>query len=679
MSASSPDPSVQPPSTERIVSVLWLMLAAGRAGVRKDYLRRYVDGYAAATSEQAFERMFTRDKEVLKDIGVPLESFDAPGTAHWEGAEGSDEVRYRIDQDQMYLPHVDFTNDERLALMRARSAWQGSDVDRAVVRALGRLDAGEDWLRAASASDHEAFGARLADADRTLTALADAVREQDVVSFDYRTAGGGAPQRRTVRAWALTNPTGTWYLVGWDLDRQAQRTFRLTRIESEPGPAPARGRPAPQRPADLDLQAVHDVISGERAPATVALLVRPGRGVGLRLGAEVAGTTADGWDRLSLTYTRPGELAGTIAAAGPAARVPGDASVMSDAVVRLLDGALAAHAAPIPDYELSVPRRRRNRRSDRDKVAAMVDVVGLINQRGGMPRSELAERLGVTGPELDKILTELRFCGMPERYFAGEQFDVEDQDGVVHIRQAEDLSGPLRLSVPEAAALVTGLRASAGIPGLTDAERAATESALAKIQAASTPEVQQAAEGINARFDFGPHAELAGRLHEAVRERRVLEITYHAVGRDERTRREVEPLRITTQDGHGYLQAWCRQQQGLRNFRMDRIAEVRATGEIHAGREADLEGPLFRQHGSETTAHVLFAHRIRDLADGYRPERTATLPDGSVVAEVRLASADHARAQAARHGGDFRVLYPAPLVDAVTDWLRRARAGYDTA
>ncbi|HEY4616419.1 MAG TPA: WYL domain-containing protein, partial [Citricoccus sp.] len=213
MSASSPDPSFQPPSTERIVSVLWLMLAAGRAGVRKDYLRRYVDGYAAATSEQAFERMFTRDKEVLKDIGVPLESFDAPGTAHWEGVEGSDEVRYRIDQDQMYLPHVDFTNDERLALMRARSAWQGSDADRAVVRALGRLDAGEDWLRAASASDHEAFGARLADADRTLTALADAVREQEVISFDYRTAGGGAPQRRTVRAWALTNPTGTWYLV----------------------------------------------------------------------------------------------------------------------------------------------------------------------------------------------------------------------------------------------------------------------------------------------------------------------------------------------------------------------------------------------------------------------------------------------------------------------------------
>ncbi|HEY4614242.1 MAG TPA: WYL domain-containing protein, partial [Citricoccus sp.] len=576
------------------------------------------------------------------------------------------------------LPHVDFTNDERLALMRARSAWRGSDADRAVVRALGRLDAGEDWLRAATASDHEAFGARLADADRTLTALAEAVREQEVISFDYRTAGGGAPQRRTVRAWALTNPTGTWYLVGWDLDRQAQRTFRLTRIESEPGPVTARDRPAPRRPAEFDLQAVHDVISGERAPATVELLVRPGRGVGLRLGAEVTGTTEDGWDRLTLTYTRPGELAGTIAAAGPAARVPGQAP-MRDAVVRLLDGALAAHGAPAPDYELSAPRRRRNRRSDRDKVAAMVDIVGLINQRGGMPRPELAERLGVTDPELDKILTELQFCGMPERYFAGEQFDVEDQDGVVHIRQADDLSGPLRLSVPEAAALVTGLRASAGIPGLTAAERAATESALAKIQAVSGPEVQQAAEGINARFDFGPHAELAGRLHEAVRERRVLEITYHAVGRDERTRREVEPLRITTQDGHGYLQAWCRQQQGLRNFRIDRIAEVRATGEIHAGRAADLEGPLFRQHGSETTAHVLFAHRIRDLADGYRPERTATLPDGSVVAEVRLASDDHARAQAARHGGDYRVLSPASLVDAVTEWLRRARAGYDTA
>ncbi|MDI3330838.1 MAG: WYL domain-containing protein [Micrococcus sp.] len=674
--SSSPETAARLPSPERIVSLLWVLLTHRRGGVTKEYLRHYVDGYAAATSEQAFEKMFTRDKDVLKDIGVPLEAYDVQETANWEGSERADEVRYRIDQERMYLPHVDFTDAERLALVRARSAWQGSDVDRAVVRALGRLDAGEDWVTATSTSDHEAFGARLADADRTLTALADAVRDQSVITFDYRTAGGARAQRRTVRAWALTNPTGAWYLIGWDLDRRAQRTFRLTRMESGPQAADDDAG-APRRPADLDLQAVHDLISGEHEPATATLQLRPGRAVGLRVGAEVTGTSEDGWDKVRISYTRPAELAGTIAAAGPTARVPSSSPALRDAVVGLLDGALDAHRRPVPDYALSEPRRRRNRLSDRDKVATMVDIIGLINQRGAMDRGELADRLDVTDAQLTRILDELRFCGMPERYFAGEQFDVEDHDGQVRISRAEDLSGPLRLSIPEAGALVVGLRASAGIPGLGEDERAAARTALAKIVAASGPEVEQAAEGINARFDFGPYTELAGRLHAAVRERRVLTITYHAAGRDQQTRREIEPLRIITEGGHGYLQAWCRQQEDLRNFRIDRIGAVEETGEVHGGRQVDLDGPLFTQRGAETTAHVLFAHRIRDLADGFRPERTATLEDGSVVAEVRLSSADYARSQAARHGGEFRVLSPDSLVGSVTSWLEEARAGYD--
>ena len=76
--------------------LLWLLLAHERRGVTKESLRRYVDGYAAATSEQAFEKMFTRDKEVLKDIGVPLTAYEVQETANWEGSERADEVRYRI-------------------------------------------------------------------------------------------------------------------------------------------------------------------------------------------------------------------------------------------------------------------------------------------------------------------------------------------------------------------------------------------------------------------------------------------------------------------------------------------------------------------------------------------------------------------------------------------------------
>ncbi|MFC7402339.1 helix-turn-helix transcriptional regulator [Citricoccus sp. GCM10030269] len=684
----APHSSFTVPSTERIVSLLWVLLTAGRGGVSREYLNQYVDGYAGATSAQARERMLTRDKEVLKDIGVPVETFTVQGEPGYEASDPATEVRYRIDHERMYLPHVSFSHEERLALVRAESAWAGSELGHAVVRAVGRVDAGEDWLDATAASDHQAFGSRLAGTDRHLTELADMVREQSIIAFDYRNANAQSPQRRTVRAWALTNPTGVWYLVGWDLDRGQQRTFRLTRFESEPrrldGNSPGTPSAAPPRPADFNLNAVRDLISGESEPASTLLRLRPGRAGPLRVGADLlatAGGDHDGteaWDELRVPYTRPGELAGSIAAAGPLATMPDHDDPVRAAVVRLLDDALEAHRAPVPEYTLSTPRRRRNRQGDRDKVATLIDAIGLMNRRGGIHRTELAERLHVEPRQLDRILDELRFCGMPERYFAGEQFDVLEEDGLVTIRQAERLSGPLRLSVPEAAALVIGLRAVTDIPGLKDTERKAATSALAKILDVSGPEVKGASEGIVAGFDFGAQTELAGQLHGAVRDRRVLSISYYSAASDQRTLRTVEPLRITSDGGYGYLQAWCRTQESVRNFRLDRIDTVTQTGEEFGPREVPSEGFHFGDHGDEQAVHVHFAHRIRDLATSFDPLRVDQLQDGSVVAEIRLTRRDYAWGQAARFGGEFRVLAPADLVESTLDWLQAARAGYVT-
>lgn len=661
------------------MSLLWVLLAHGRRGVSRDYLVKAVDAYAESTSPAALERMFTRDKEVLKGIGVPLESFDVGAEAGFESGDAAAETRYRLDEGRMYLPSVPFSNGERLALMRAESAWAGSALGHAVVRALGRVDAGEDWLDTRSVSDHEAFGVRLARADRYLTELGDLVRDQAVVTFSYRKPDAGRPATRTVRAWALTNPTGVWYLVGWDLDRDGQRTFRLSRMESAPTAAAGDPGPAaaPHRPDDLDLAAVHAAVSGERAPAETHLRLATGRAVQLRVGAEVLESGAEA-DLVRLAYTRPAETAGAIAAAGPLAVVADPADPQHAAVVALLDQALAAHAAPAPQYTLTAPTRRRNRRSDRDRVAAVVDAIGLANRRDGISRTELAERLQVTDSQLTTILDELWYCGMPERHFAGQQFEVHEDGERIRITQAERLAGPLRLSVPEAAALVIGLRAAAGIPGLTEVERRDTASALQRILDVSGPEVHRAGQGIVAGFDVGPHADLAGRLHAAVRERRVVRFRYHAAATDEATQRTVEPLRLTAESGHGYLQAWCRTSGGQRNFRLDRIDALAETDEGFAPRPLPDSDRLFMSQGTETTVTVHFAHRIRDLVPGFDPARTATLDDGSVVAEVELADPGYAHAQAARFGGEFRVLAPPSVVDSTVDWLRHARAGYVT-
>lgn len=669
-------------SQERIVSLLWLLLSAGAVGRTREFIRRHVDTYAASESEAAFERMFSRDKETLREIGVPVETL-GDGTPE-PGTEEGEPVRYRIDRARLALPDVEFTEDERQALLRAQSLWEGTGTRGAVVRALGRLDRGEQWMSTAEQDDLDTFGARLGAADRRLTTLEEHIREGEPVTFGYRTAQGGSPEQRVVHPWLLMAVDGQWYLVGWDLVRQGQRMYRVTRFTTEPRPATAAQRSAPvrERPADLDVHALRRSVTGESGPERAHLLVKPGRAHWLRVGSTPQGTDSSpgptrGWDRLRLQYSRPAEFAARVAAAGPAVVVPSEQVDLRDAVAGLLDRALTAHRRRPPQVELTAVKRSRQRESDQDKVATLLAIIGLVNERGRMSRRELATRLRISDASLQTHLDTLRFCGMPERFFAGEQFEVIDDGETVEILNARELEQPLQLTAPEAHALVVGLDLVSGMPGLPEGQSAAARSARRKIVALLPEDARRTAEdAVHAGLHLGEHEQLVGALHGAVRDRSVVELTYHAAGRDEVTQRLVEPLRVEAQDGHLYLRAWCRRSSGLRNFRLDRIAAQRRTGETFTPRRLPSTASLYMPTEQETTAVLLFGHRIRDLAAGFQPSRTADLPDGSLAAEVRLSSPEYAFSAAARHGGELTVIAPADLRRRTVDWLREAARPY---
>ena len=59
--------------TERLLQVV-LCLSQGRRYVTKDQLRDAIPDYAACPTTEAFERMFERDKNELRELGVPLET-----------------------------------------------------------------------------------------------------------------------------------------------------------------------------------------------------------------------------------------------------------------------------------------------------------------------------------------------------------------------------------------------------------------------------------------------------------------------------------------------------------------------------------------------------------------------------------------------------------------------------
>jgi len=85
-----------------------------------------------------------------------------------------------------------------------------------------------------------------------LTTSAIACRDHERLRFDYRTHSG-ATSRRSVEPYRLVNDQRRWYLLAWDLERDAWRTFRVDRIDPRPPTGP-RFTPR-ELPPDHDIAA----------------------------------------------------------------------------------------------------------------------------------------------------------------------------------------------------------------------------------------------------------------------------------------------------------------------------------------------------------------------------------------------------------------------------------------
>lgn len=676
---------------ERIISLLWLLLHEPR-GYAREQIRRLVVGYEGL-GDGAFEKLFQRDRRALRAVGVPLTVV---------GGEDADDdgPRYRVDRDSLLLKDLDLTLDERRALVRARRLWGDSPLRDEVVRAVGVLLhpgelSGQDEL--------EGYHTVMPRADPRLEALTEAAAEQALVRFAYRDAAGALTER-TVRAWLLTLVRGRWYLTGWDVDRGAERSFRLSRLESDPvvlEQAPtAAARSAPRRPADHDHAALRARLAGRAEAETVRVWLAPGRGQGFRVaGRPVDPRPADGpapgegWElwESAMGRTEDGVVAEAATAAGHAlfpASEPDPARRLAEALTAAADLHAGSADPAWAGVRLTAPVRRRVRTSSEDLVGRLLDIVGLANRAEGIDRAELRERLGVAEADLGRDLEVLRYCGMPEREFPGFQFDVDEADGRVYVHQAAELAGPVRLTLPEAHTLVATLQTVAEMTVLTDADRDAARSAQRRIRAclvdagqdvaddapaASTGEGGPTADegAVVAHWDVAVDPETVRALLAAIAERAVLRLRYHGVRTDQVTERDVEPLAVVQERTRLYLQAWCRRAEGLRVFRVDRVGAVRRTGETFRTRARPGRWRLHPE-GEGVSALVRWDHAVRDAAEAYRPTAAATLDDGTALTRLTLLDEEAAVALAARHGGRVEVLEPADLRDAVAARLGRA-------
>lgn len=268
---------------------LVIALLSTRTFITAERIRETVSGYSDSPSDEAFSRMFERDKNELRDLGIPLETGRV---SHFDPTEG-----YRINREAYRLPAVELTSDEAAAVAVATRLWESPELITATQGALLKLRAAGidiDAVDAAPAITSTAVLPGLRGSEEVLGILLSAIDSGQAVQFSHRPSRSEPYATRTVEPWGVITDKGRWYLVGHDRDRDATRTFRLSRIGAE---VTAIGPPgAVQRPPGVDLREIVDRAVGEWPSGGQAKVwIAEGRGTALRRrAATVAPQTHNG-------------------------------------------------------------------------------------------------------------------------------------------------------------------------------------------------------------------------------------------------------------------------------------------------------------------------------------------------------------------------------------------------
>ena len=303
---------------ERLINLVIALRETRRAMTAAD-IRERVAGYGQSDQE-AFRRMFERDKADLRDLGVPV---DTVSLEPWDDRPG-----YRIDPGRYNLPDVRLQPDELAALAVA-------------VQATGLNDTGDAGLLKLEVAAGEPAGGRRAgrphlgiflDAPHRETLVAAQV-SRTVVRFTYRPLGREAAVR-TVDPYAMVHRRGRWYLVGRDNDRDERRAYRLDRIEGKVSTVGSAGA-FPESEGDVGID---DVVPAPPPGGPQAAEVLASDEVAWQVARRARGggtSDREGWTRFTVGLRDPDEFLSWALSHGPDLVVTGPDELVDLVVERL--------------------------------------------------------------------------------------------------------------------------------------------------------------------------------------------------------------------------------------------------------------------------------------------------------------------------------------------------------
>lgn len=619
------------PMLVRCLTLHQTVLEHSRHGLTKEEIYQRVDGYAGRYREAQFleaesrerelsalERRFSSDKQYLRATGIPLE----------ESEDVTGEHRYRIRTEDYGLPDLELTEQERLVLHQAQLLFSTTSV-RGLQHALWAISGTSDTVADQTPAALQASIGSDAELDQLLQLSLIGLRRP--VTFSYTGRGRLAPERRRVIPLAL-GARGHWYLIAHDLDREAQRVFRLDRIHD------AAAELKPKDLDDAERDAVRRITQGpDLDPAQTQ-----------RILASIAG------------HQEKRES---------------------------LEGVIHAHTGPAPDPGRLRPALGETRRENIGlKTDRVINMAAFLLSSPGVPPSRLMSEYGVTAEQLHRDLLSIEQSGPNvgmSRYVsvepelpldrhgfeqdylsADEPITLDVPDGV----SAATMRRPISLTKPGALSLLIALKTLQEVlPAGSEHLLAAARSVEAKVLGVAPESIASAAAAMTwQRAADQPQS--VSTIEAAITGDFCVELEYTDAG-GAATRRTVEPTHLLYDGPHTYLRAWCRRAAGERLFRLDRIQTIEAlpqtprSARAHALNAAGSAAPTVERGPSSLDGVVLrFAPFAAAAAQRYAPElQRRDQADGTMFIRTHFRSAAAAVGTCLAAGGDIELVRPAHL------------------
>ena len=653
----------------RQLSLVAFLMAERRPLTARD-VKGNVEGYSEM-SDEAFARRFYSDRAELTALGIPLTS---------QRDEFTGEELYTLRSEHYFLGELDLDEDELAALQTALYTLEGKFAYAEPLRlALQNLALGRPGFRHAPTDTAERVRVTAPDYSPELAArlskLESAISKQRTIQFRYWSPGRERETERRLNPFALRLDEGVWYVVGHDLDRDAMRTFRVSRIRSDIRFATRRERDFRQ-PEDFDVEAHRVARPWQIGPSvgTARIEVQGDTAWWVHRTLADAGTVENGIFETS--FSTLGPLVSWILRQNGRA-IPLDPPELRDDVADALRALRDRHAgaASEPARERRVEVRPGPERQPAGPVAP--ERFGVLqallahllaacgdDRRAVLDADELAARFSIPREELQETLSLLNLVN-----FGGGCYTVyaEVEPGTAHVRIEKELYGDVFRRPPK----LTPLEARA--------IRLAIEYIGPTIAAdAHTPldRVRRKLEETFGQFELAPSAAtragddeeaLVKTLSQGAEKRRLVELEYLKEGEEEPSTRLVEPYTIERELPFWRVHTWDRTVDGPRTYRLDRMRSAKLTSERFEPRQGFDPNYL----AEPAVARLWHAPAIAR----WKLERGAkALTDKAALSEVTFKTEEWLLSEVLADRGETVVLEPAAMRRAVVERARALQA-----